>query len=85
MPVEIHHDFFLLTVAVIGEATGYLLPRSLVSQCRARMEASIPHFAWEHVNYKLLLPDVPLWALLVAFMVVGWCAVRLAIGTNRTV
>lgn len=85
LPVEIHHDFFLLVAGVIGEVTGYLLPRSLVSQCRARVEASIPHFAWRRVNVKQLLPDVPLWTVLVVLTAVVACVacvVRTARGTT---
>ena len=41
----------------MGRIRGYMLPRSLASQCHRCLEATIPHLDWNADNYKVFLPS----------------------------
>jgi hypothetical protein len=57
-PAEMHVDFWLAILAILGEVRGYLAPVSLATQCRRDLQAAIPHYTWDSVNWKIVTPDV---------------------------
>ena len=82
LPAELHVDFWLQVLALLGDVRGFFAPRSWAGQCRRTLEPGIPHFAWAQVNWKVLTPDVTVRAarralavaaVLVVVVVLGAC------------
>lgn len=76
-PAELHVDFWLAILAIMGEVRGHLAPVSLATQCRRDLQPAIPHYAWDSVNWKIVTPDIPVIPMVVGLMlaaivITGW-------------
>ena len=94
-PMEMHSDYFLFISASLGRMRGFVArTHTLAHQCdvngrrRSLLEfgGNIPHFKWDMINAKVILPDITLRTLFVVLLlaVMLWSAYKWKLRKNET-